>query len=240
MIPFFKREQKIFLIANVATHPEYRRQGIARQLTAAAMQKARERHASAIWLHVRDDNPGAIQLYRELGFVERARRTNWATQTGAAAAIKRPPNLAISARAAWDWSAQAKWLARAYPAELDWYNHQNRNLLRPGLIYAIYRFLAEINIMQWSATQDGRLQGVLAYQRTSGRADQLWAALPAHASPDAVTGLLTHCRQHIPSTRSLALEYPVGAMDDAIRAAGLVAQRTLAWMEAPGAGTTTF
>ena len=62
--------------------PAVDRRGIARELTMAAMQRAREKHAQAIWLHVRDDNPGAIELYRELGFVERTRRTNWQALSG--------------------------------------------------------------------------------------------------------------------------------------------------------------
>jgi hypothetical protein len=85
---------------------------------------------------------------------------------------------------------------------------------------------------------NGQLQGILALQRGGAYTDQLWAALPAHANPDAVTALLCHARQLISPIRSLALEYPAGAVDAAIRATGLVAQRTLAWMEAPG--VTTF
>ncbi len=237
LIPFFKREQKIFLIANVATHPEYRRQGIARHLTTAAMQKAREKHASAIWLHVRDDNPGAIQLYRELGFVERSRRTSWYAPPGTALLDSPPSNIHVMTRPARDWNAQNKWLSRSYPAELDWYTHQSWNILKPGLFNAIYRIMADINTIQWSALQDGRLQGILACQRTGGRSDQLWAALPAHGSSEAITRLLYHCRQSISPARGLTLEYPVGTVDDAIRSAGLMAQRTLAWMEAPGVTT---
>jgi hypothetical protein len=34
-------------------------------------------------------------------------------------------------------------------------------------------------------------------------------------------------------SNSLTMECPAGPLDDAIRAAGFVSQRTLAWMEAP-------
>src|SRR5215208_4430886 len=77
LIPFRDHGKRIYLIANVATHPDYRRRGIGKALTERVMQQARARNASAIWLHVRDDNPGAIQLYESLGFQEIARRTNW-------------------------------------------------------------------------------------------------------------------------------------------------------------------
>ena len=61
-----------------------RRRGIGRALTVAAMHHARQRRASETWLHVRDDNPGAIALYAGLGFDELARRYHVAgkDQTG--------------------------------------------------------------------------------------------------------------------------------------------------------------
>src|SRR5512147_2785560 len=77
LIPFRDQGKRIYLIANVATHPDHRRRGIGRALTERVMKQARDKRASAIWLHVRDDNPGAIKLYQELGFREMARRTTW-------------------------------------------------------------------------------------------------------------------------------------------------------------------
>src|SRR5512134_3835864 len=78
LIPFRDKGKRVFLIANVATHPDYRRRGIGRALTERVMRQARDKKVSAIWLHVREDNPGAIKLYQELGFREIARRTTWA------------------------------------------------------------------------------------------------------------------------------------------------------------------
>src|SRR5512143_1281287 len=77
LIPFRDKGKRIFLVANVATHPDYRRQGIGRALTERVMRQARDKRASATWLHVRDDNPGAIKLYQDLGFQQVARRTTW-------------------------------------------------------------------------------------------------------------------------------------------------------------------
>ena len=66
LIPYRHDRKKYYLIANVAVRPEDRRRGIGRALTVAAMQHARQRRSDEIWLHVRDDNPGAIELYRSL------------------------------------------------------------------------------------------------------------------------------------------------------------------------------
>ena len=234
LIPFVKRGQKIYLIANVATHPDYRRRGIARELTTAAMQRAREKHAQAIWLHVRDDNQGAIQLYHELGFVERSRRTSWQASSGAAPPVNAYANIRIAPRPARDWAVQRGWLARAYPEALDWYQPQGWGMFQPGILNGLYRFLTDNNTIQWSAYRNGTLHGVLACQRTGSRTDRLWAALPAKADPDAVTALLLNARRYLAQSSSLAMDYPAGPMDDAIRAAGFTVQRTLAWMEAAG------
>jgi len=77
LVPFRHRKQRIYLVANIAVHTDFRRRGIARALTEQAMKHAHEKKADAIWLHVRDDNLGAVDLYTRLGFAERARRTTW-------------------------------------------------------------------------------------------------------------------------------------------------------------------
>jgi ribosomal protein S18 acetylase RimI-like enzyme len=60
LVPFKRNKHRLYLIANVAVHPDYRRRGIARILTERAMQHAREKNVQDIWLHVRADNPEAI------------------------------------------------------------------------------------------------------------------------------------------------------------------------------------
>ena len=52
----------------VATHPDYRRQGLARQLVTSAVNHARELGARLCVLEVLDENEPAYKLYRSLGF----------------------------------------------------------------------------------------------------------------------------------------------------------------------------
>jgi ribosomal protein S18 acetylase RimI-like enzyme len=56
------------VICNVVTRPAYRRQGIARQLTLAALDEARARGAEVAVLQVYSGNLAARRLYTELGF----------------------------------------------------------------------------------------------------------------------------------------------------------------------------
>ncbi len=55
-------------LINVATHPDHRRRGIARQLMQTLLEFARRSRARLLVLEVRRSNRGAIQLYRAHGF----------------------------------------------------------------------------------------------------------------------------------------------------------------------------
>jgi ribosomal protein S18 acetylase RimI-like enzyme len=57
LIPFLNQGRQYYLIANVAVDPEYRRQGIARALTEAAMEQVRNRGLVRRWPHVRREYP---------------------------------------------------------------------------------------------------------------------------------------------------------------------------------------
>jgi GNAT superfamily N-acetyltransferase len=236
LIPFFKWGRRVYLVANVATHPDQRRRGIARQLTQAAMQRAREKRADTIWLHVRDDNPGAIALYREMGFVERARRTQWIARPGGDPPAMVHPLLVIRPRAGQDWQLQRNWLDYCYPPDLNWYFQQSWDFLKPGLLGGFFRLISEENIQQWSIFRDGALKGVMAVQESYRSTAQAWLAFPAHSDTDALTAMLIHARRQFAGRRTISLDVPTSQSEAAFHAAGFTAQRTLMWMEAPGSG----
>jgi ribosomal-protein-alanine N-acetyltransferase len=55
-------------IQNVATAPEYRRQGVALCLLEHVMSRSRRDSLESVWLEVRVSNVPAIRLYQQLGF----------------------------------------------------------------------------------------------------------------------------------------------------------------------------
>jgi len=59
---------KTWIIANVAVHPDYQRQGIATQLMQASMDMIREQGGKLAILQVDMDNYTARRLYTRLGF----------------------------------------------------------------------------------------------------------------------------------------------------------------------------
>jgi ribosomal protein S18 acetylase RimI-like enzyme len=67
----------VWLIANVAVHPDYRQQGIAYQLMQAAMKMVVHRGGNAAILQVETENEAARHLYRSLGFTSGSSWTVW-------------------------------------------------------------------------------------------------------------------------------------------------------------------
>jgi ribosomal protein S18 acetylase RimI-like enzyme len=231
LIPYRHKKKKIYLIANVAVRPDFRRRGIGRTLTVTAMRHANQRRAIATWLHVRADNPGAIALYTSLGFQELARRTMWQAKPDQNTLLMEEPAITIVKRSSWDWPQQEAWLDRLYPNLMTWYQAIPWRSLRPGLVPLIYRFVMDQDVRHWVARTDGALSAILSWQAVPERNDRLWAAAPPEGSEHALTALLLNARRNLPWRRTLTLDYPAGEYNTSIEAAGFHSQRTLLWMK---------
>jgi ribosomal protein S18 acetylase RimI-like enzyme len=66
-------EAHVLAVHGLAVAPEARRRGVATALLTAAEQRARRRGARKLSLRVLSTNPGAIQLYTQLGFEQEGR-----------------------------------------------------------------------------------------------------------------------------------------------------------------------
>lgn len=64
-------------IASLATHPEFRRQGIAKQLLVEALDNAYAEGARTAFLEVRASNEAARRMYQKFGFEEVGRRERY-------------------------------------------------------------------------------------------------------------------------------------------------------------------
>lgn len=62
---------------NIATHPDYRRQGIATRLILGLVDALEKRGSHSLMLEVRASNETAISIYRKLGFYEVGCRKNY-------------------------------------------------------------------------------------------------------------------------------------------------------------------
>lgn len=233
LILFRHNRQKIYMLANVAAHPDHRHRGIGRAVTEQVISHARQHGADELWLNARDDNPDALDMYTDLGFREHSRRTQWL-----AVDLPTPPNASgefqIVPRQPRFWPTQHAWLERQHPNELAWYRAWNFKGLAPGLWNWLYLLFVDMNLRQWAALRGDQLQAVLSWTPNGSRYEPLWLALGPDSAPEAAASLLVHARREL-GQRKFILDYPPGPADESIRAAGFVPQRTLIWMRADGA-----
>jgi GNAT superfamily N-acetyltransferase len=230
LIPYHHARKKFYLIANVAVRLEYRKRGIGRALTEAAMQHANQQHADETWLHVRDDNQGAIHLYRSIGFVDIARRTTWQTQPDQEAS-NGTRGVTITKRIARDWPTQETWLKRAYPDVLTWYQPLPWKSLRPGFSSALYRFISDYDVRHWVARTGDSPSAVVSWQAMSARTNRLWVAIPTEDNGSILTALLLYVRRKLVLRGKISLDFPAGLYETAFEAAGFHPYRTLLWMK---------
>jgi ribosomal protein S18 acetylase RimI-like enzyme len=236
LIPFLNQSRQYYLIANVAVDPNYRRRRIARSLTEAAVEHVRNRGIKAVWLHVRDDNYPAFNLYHSLGFVERARRTTWnfnLRKAGPFSAYAHPSDdqVSVSRVRPIHWPQQREWLQATYPTEVTWHIPLNLNAMRSDFWGGLYRLMSGMRIEQWAAMRDQQLLGVITWRPQINQADRLWLAAAPENEDVAILALLAHLLKMLPDRSRMILDYPAGRSKQAFLEAGFRFQQTLIWME---------
>jgi len=69
-------------VATLATHPDFRRQGIGARILTAALKDAAETGATHALLEVREKNEAALGMYRKFGFDVVGRRPKYYKDNG--------------------------------------------------------------------------------------------------------------------------------------------------------------
>ncbi len=233
LIPMSRQGRRVYLIANVAVHPDFRRRGIGRVLTQTALTHLERKQVGSAWLQVREDNPAAHRLYLSLGFIERARRSAWEAYPHARGlAAQRQSDIQITTRQPRDWPYQKAWLAINYPPEVDWNLNFRLSEFKPGFWLDFIHFLDGNSPKHWASRRSGQLTAVATWQPTRTFADNLWLAAPYSTDSDSLYQLLSRVLSELPDRRAVSVNYPSGSAEDAFIASGFVNQQTLVWMEA--------
>lgn len=231
MIPFYKKGEWRYLIANVAVHPDYRCQGIGRQLTLKALEHIRSLEVATAWLQVRADNPTAIHLYKQLGFFERAVRTTWQRDSLLPPQSPLFPGLRITQRSSMDWDLHRRWLHQTYPPEVIWNLPMDVEKYAPTLWQKFLQLVNAEDFRHYAVRGGGKLFGVVTWQPSNLHADYLWLAVDPHHQDEAISTLLPHLRAHLRNYRPLSINYPAHQAVDAFQRAGFKELNTLIWME---------
>ena len=69
-------------IATLATHPDFRKQGIGEKLLSHVLQSAKAEGAITSFLEVRESNDAALMMYHKFGYIESGRRENYYNDNG--------------------------------------------------------------------------------------------------------------------------------------------------------------
>ncbi|GAB4530001.1 MAG: hypothetical protein Fur0018_16960 [Anaerolineales bacterium] len=230
LISFKDRRQRIFLIANVAVAPEYRRRGIGRALTQACVAYARRHSTGYPWLQVRAENASAIALYRSLGFVTRAERTTWRS-TGTRKEATMSAGMKILPRKSQDWPLQRLWFQQAYPEDIQWQFPIDVGLQSPGVLGWLRRLWDGVFIRQWSLYLHGQLLGVLTWEAPAGMHTHIWLSLSPRYEHISLPVLLRFATNRFRSVPEIVFDYPADRGADIIPLQGFANHQTLLWMQ---------
>lgn len=224
-----------WLIANVAVHPEARRRGLALQLMRAALDYIRTQGGREASLQVDDDNLGAIELYRRLGFTPVATHITWTRPGRAPVPGPWPAAYDVRPRADREWLDELNLAELVRPEGLAWNRLPHPADFRPNGWRRLDQFFSGQAEEHWVAvTGADRLVGALIL--LSGLADGDRLTLLTHP---AVRGqverplLSRGLRRLSPRTAQIRLEHPAGdpAAEAALREFGFTAARTLRWLK---------
>ncbi len=231
MIPFHKNGDFVYLIANVAVHPDFRRQRIAFDLTARSLKYASEKSAKSAWLQVRDDNPAAIELYQQMGFIERCRRSTYTIKSREK--LSQHPNhkFKISNRKKNEWEKQHQLMLKVYPDEVRWNLGLRERRFTPGFWNEVSRMLSGISISNISISNGNQLLGFAALERTSLFADNLWIMTEEKYDEQVIRAAVPYFRSAKINLRPQSVNYPDNRGENVFLDLGFEKNHTLIWME---------
>ncbi len=163
-----------YLVANVAVHPSYRRQGIARKLMETITASVRARGGRVILLQVVKDNQSALDLYRTLGYTSIANMTTWYATASRVREIpamfpgERAPDIELLSGRHWREAYELD--TTHVKADLNWPEPLSPDAYRRGLWQSFGDMLNGRQNETWSTTDPrGRLIGLTSIYGEWGR-----------------------------------------------------------------------
>lgn len=143
---------KGYIVANVATHPNYRRQGIAQRLMKASLGFVQQRGGRFALLQVDADNLGAQRLYQQLGFYEERTFTRWYRPSHLRVPVKLDEMPNITIRGGREWRAEYELARIVRPNRrggMGWLQPTTPDRFQNALSKTLSAFLGGKNEERW-------------------------------------------------------------------------------------------
>jgi ribosomal protein S18 acetylase RimI-like enzyme len=223
-----------FLIVNVAVHPNYRRQGIARMLMNAVADHVQQRHGREILLQVDKDNAHAIDLYQTLGYQTLGAMITWLAPAGRMRPIEFAPNIAMRKLRGSEAKAAYELDILALPPNLNWPEPIPKDSYQTNLWRRLSNFINARHHETWITTDGVRLTGSASIWSEWGRAHQLTLRIHPQWRGELERPLLAKILSKLPyiPRRNVRIDHPFDdeLTSSLLREANFKASRTLTHM----------
>ena len=221
-----------YLIANVATYPEYQGLGIAKALTQHALDYLKSKKIKNIYLQVRDNNPAALHIYKKFGFTEFARRSTW---------FKLPQrnNLELNQKyeikpPIWkDWRILKKMFQNNYPKNIQWHLPIQVPLLRSDFLGYLNRSFYDVDFKQWALYKKNnthQVLGSIVWQTSKNMTNYIWVACEEKTDIAVLENLLPYLENNI-NRKKITLDFPINRGNDIFPKLGFIHKQNLIWMK---------
>jgi GNAT superfamily N-acetyltransferase len=207
-----------WIIANVAVHPDYRRQGIARQLMTSSLEMLQLRGGKIAILQVDADNDRARALYTRLGFRPERNWTTWRRTAEVRFALpvdlhrREIDNITISNRQAGEWRTEYALARSVRPEErggIGWLRPLHPSLFRRGFTKWLSDLLnlKSIERLVIRHPESHQVMVSLWIERGLGSSTQLTLLNPPDTPELYVEALLSSAIRRF-AHRTLSIEHP--------------------------------
>jgi ribosomal protein S18 acetylase RimI-like enzyme len=166
-----------FVVANVAVHPDFRRQGLAQALMFASLDLIRQRGGEFAVLQVDANNDGARRLYTKLHFREERTFIRWHRSSHARTPQRLHHMPYITLRQGNEWRSEYELAQTVRPNErggLGWLRPMHMRYFRPSLLRMLGSLTTGRSEDHWIVRDDNG-RGILGSMRTTmtfGSADR--------------------------------------------------------------------
>ena len=218
-----------WILVNVAVHPDFQRQGIARRLVEACVAYVHEHKGRVLLLQTESDNRGVQELYAQLGFETIARRTTWVGKFDRRR-FRSTPKGRARARFREEWREQAALARRIHPEGLIWPYPPGSSIYHSvGLVDSLLLGGERL----WVVCEEGALVGSLSLRwSTEVDAWRMLLVVDPKAHEQVERELLVCGLSELPSQKArIELEYPTGIAEDQLCDLGFEEKRRLTWMK---------
>ncbi len=168
-----------YLVVNVAVHPDYRRQGIARNLMKYVKERVYQKKGKQILLQVEKENEAALQLYKNLNYTALDSMTSWYNAIPRIRVIEADEPAFVRKMKRQEWQAAFRLNQISLHPDLNWPELPKADMYQRGVLRSMNDFINGRRSETWVTTNGNKqLTGLSNIFSEWGRIH--WASIRVH------------------------------------------------------------